>query len=239
MQACSAPADALPAGWWSGRELPGPNGAEREDLRTVTERITEGDLTVDVRNGTPSLAALVGWGLARFDLAELPLPTVRRVTFTDYTGYCREVEGRTLRLPDEDPLTGEPTGGGWEIVLCMNDDDVYLDDSLTEPSALVRHIVLHELAHVWIEEHVDEARRERLMAWLRLPTWDDHDVAWDQRGVEWAASFIAWGLMDQSMPLFELDAPTLEVKYDGFQLLTGHVPLQPGPERIGLAGLPR
>lgn len=238
VRACSDANETLPTGWWSGLEPPGSNGSAPEDLGAVTQQITENDLTVDIRNGTPSLAALVGWGLSRFDLAELPLPTVRSVTFTEYTDYCREVEGRTLRIPDEDPVSGAPTAGGWEIVLCMNNDDVYIDARASELSARVRFIMLHELAHAWTGEYVDEARNEHLMEWLELPTWNDRDVPWDQRGTEWAASFIAWGLMDEPMPLYELDDPLPDVRFDGFQLLTGHRPLQPEPERQDITSAP-
>jgi hypothetical protein len=229
---CTAADDALPTGWWTGLEPPGPSGdstTEIEDLTTVTQRITEGDVTVEIRNGSPSLAAVIGWGLARFDLAGLALPDVRRVTFTEFTDYCSDVEGRTIRLPDEDPLTGQAVAGGWEIVLCLADEDVYVDDRGADPSDRVRYIAIHELAHVWTEQHLDDARRDRLVDWLDLPTWSDRSHAWDQRGTEWAASFIAWGLMDVPMPLYELGDPPDDVRLDGFQLLTGRLPLQPRP----------
>lgn len=225
---CAAVDAPLPMGWWSGLEPPaaGDSSAVKEDLANVTQQITEGDVMVDIHNGSPSLAALVGWGLARFDLAGLALPDVRRVTFTQFTDYCTEVEGRTIRLPDEDPVTGQAAAGGWEIVLCFADDDVYIDDRGADPSERVRYVVLHELAHVWTDQNLDDARRNRLLEWLDVPTWNDRSDDWDRRGTEWAASFIAWGLMDVPMPLYELGDPPLEERLDGFQLLTGRRPLQ-------------
>jgi hypothetical protein len=224
---CPGPV-GLPSGWWTGRTPPGPSGTSAyEDLDTVTHRINEGGATVDIHNGTPSLAALVGWGLARFDLAGLRLPTVRRVTFTDFTDYCADVQGRTIRLPDQDPLSGDPVPGGWDVVLCLGDDEVYVDDRGADPSERARYVVLHELAHVWSDQYVDEQRRDRFTEWVDTPTWSDRSFEWDERGTEWAASFIAWGLMDAPMPLFELGEPPIADRFDGFQLLTGHRPLQP------------
>ena len=227
---CESPGD-LRTGWWSGRSVPGPGAGSTsvEDLASVTQQISEGGITVDIHNGTPSRAALVTWGLARFDVVGLPLPDVRSVIFTAFTDYCAEVQGRTIRLPDEDPLTGQPASGGWKVVLCVDEDDLDVGDRESDPSVSARFVTLHELAHVWTEQNVDDRRRDHLLDWLAVPTWNDRRFEWDQRGTEWAADFIAWGLMDEPVPLFELDEPPLEMRFNGFQLLTGRRPLQPEP----------
>lgn len=225
---CAAPVD-LPAGWWTGRPIPGRGAsAAFEDLDTVTSRISHAGMTVAIHHGTPSLASLVGWALARFDLAGLRLPAVNDVTFTDFTDYCADVQGRTIRLPEQEPLTDELLVGGWAIVLCFGEDDLYLDDGGATPSALAEYVVLHELAHVWVDQYVDERRREYFGEWLEVPTWADRSFDWDQRGGEWAASLVAWGLMDTPMPLFELGEPPIELRIEGFQLLTGRAPLVNG-----------
>jgi hypothetical protein len=71
----------------------------------------------------------------------------------------------------------------------------------------------------WTMQNLDTAVRDDFVAWLDLPTWNDRAFDWEQRGVEWAASFMSWGLMDVPMPLFELDAPPIEQRVDGFVML--------------------
>ena len=48
-------------------------------------------------------------------------------------------------------------------------------------------VLIHELAHVWIEDHVRVAARRAFVSRNDLPTWNDHDHEWDDRGVELAA----------------------------------------------------
>jgi hypothetical protein len=216
----------LPDGWWTERTIPAGGASVSEDLTKVTGQIGVGGTTVEIRNGTPVLTELVSWGLARFDLAGMRLPVIRSVTFTSYTDYCDDVTGRTIFLPDLDPVTGRPPGGDWDVVLCFESGDAFIDDYGTAPSPLTRFVVLHELAHVWIDQNLDPAVAEYFMARFELPTWDDRAFDWNQRGVEWAADFIAWGLMDAPMPLFELDVPPIEWRVHAFQLLTGRQPLR-------------
>lgn len=230
--------ERLPEGWWTGRELPaGSSWANdalrtacaamtREDLETVTEQIIEGDLTVELCNGTPVLSALVNWAMSRFYLAGLPLPVVRRVTFTRFTDFCPERPGKAIFFPAVDPRTGAEIA---ELVLCMGDADVYLDEHGAIPSLRTKYLVLHEFAHVWIVQHLDPSVRDGFVEWLDLPTWNDKEFAWDERGVEWAASFIGWGLLDGPMPLYELEVPPIEQRVEGFRMLTGvEQLLQPG-----------
>jgi hypothetical protein len=225
----------LPDGWWTGRAVPGADGsgeeipadcdaAASEDLETVTERIVVSEMTIEICNGTPVLAELVMWGLSRFYLADMQLPVVHRVTFTSFSDFCPHVAGRTIFDSDRDPETGRPIA---DVVLCLDSDDVYMDERGAEPSPLTRFMVLHELAHAWIMQNLDPAVRDDFVAWLDLPTWNDRAFDWEHRGVEWAASFISWGLMDVPMPLFELDVPPIEQRVDGFLKLTERQPLQP------------
>lgn len=222
------PIDRLPDGWWTGRAPPALSGtAELEDLETVTHVITEGGHETAIRNGTPSLAALVGWALGRFDLAGLPLPEVRIVTFTSVTAYCDDIQGRAIELADSDPVTGEPLDGGWQVVLCLDDDDLYIDDLGVEPSPRARNAVLHEFSHVWLDQHLDATTRRYFLDTIGLETWNSHEYPWDERGFEWAACIVAWGLNDTSLRMFELDEPPMELRFQGFQLLTGRCPLRP------------
>ncbi|MGI9623438.1 MAG: hypothetical protein ACR2PK_11425 [Acidimicrobiales bacterium] len=78
---------------------------------------------------------------------------------------------------------------------------------------LRRKLVLHELAHAWDHENLDEATRQAFMDQRGMEGWnrqaDDHNV----RGIEHAANTIAYILMPDSLPD--------NVQSCGFTTLTG------------------
>ena len=61
-------------------------------------------------------------------------------------------------------------------------------------------VLIHELAHVWIEENVGVAVRREFVQRNDLPTWNDHDYDWDFRGVELAAYTIQQVVMRDLNP---------------------------------------
>lgn len=56
--------------------------------------------------------------------------------------------------------------------------------------------MLHELAHAWANENLNEAARQQFVSSRGLDSWNDHDDAWEHRGTEHVAETIAWALAE-------------------------------------------
>lgn len=85
--------------------------------------------------------------------------------------------------------------------------------------------LLHELAHVWLEQFSTEELRSAFLNATGLTTWGGAEAPWHQRGVEYAAEVLAHGLMDENVTLVRLGSPPCDQTRAGFTLLTGAVPL--------------
>lgn len=194
----------------------GTGATPTEDLQTITGTVTAGCLESELRNSTEHLERLAEWALWRFTAAGLAIPDVTSITFSDYSGQCDDVEGRTL--------LGER---GWEILICHTETDACRDDACSSFEVSARHMALHELAPVWMEDHLDAAARRRYMEQERLETWEDPDSLWSDRAVEHAAETIAWGLMDHPVYVLRIGGPSTDELTEGFELLTGVAPIQP------------
>lgn len=59
-----------------------------------------------------------------------------------------------------------------------------------------KHTLLHELAHVWISENIDQATRDEFMELRELTVWNSVDTPWSDRGTEHAAEILSWGIGD-------------------------------------------
>lgn len=204
---CNDPT-ALQPGWWEGREIPASVFRER------TGTITYGGLTIEVWNGTPDLEAFAELGLARFAEAGLPTPRVASITFIRARTACYEVGG-TARWSER----------GADITLCRTTDDICLDETCRTWAPRHRQLLLHELAHPWLDEHADETVRAEFLDLVELPRWSDPSDRWDERGVEWAADAIAYGLMDDPVEIAPELATTCDERLAGFRVLTGAEPV--------------
>ncbi|MDH3680883.1 MAG: hypothetical protein OEV40_13135 [Acidimicrobiia bacterium] len=210
------PADDLPDGWWTDRPIPAdPTTIQpTEDIETPTEALVVGDATITVYNGTPALNRLVAWGLTRFETAELTPPTVASVTFTLYSGDCDDLRARYRATP-----------AGAELVFCFDEETACWDDNCDNFTPGSRSLILHELAHAWMRDTIDENVEQRFIDHTGLEVWTDPRVPWDQRSIEHAAEAMTWGLMDRDIVMVRLGYPSSDRLANGFRILTGTDPL--------------
>ncbi len=195
----------LTDGWWTTAAIPAP----AEDR--VTGTVTAAGQRIEVHNGTPGADELVRWAMARFPAADLTAPTVGSIAFSEEAHRAQCAGGRWgLALQD---------GSSSRIFLC------YTVGSVATPIEQAK--ILHELAHVWMWQNLDEERKEQFDARMHLPTWDALETPWDQRGVEQAAGVIAWGLGDENLKSEAIGTRSCPDLADAFELLTGVAPLQP------------
>ena len=88
-----------------------------------------------------------------------------------------------------------------------------------------REILLHELAHAWVSEHIDDAGRQSFLELRGLDIWNDGSVPWEERGTEQAAMIIAWGLGEGCTIPKDLVGEDVSTLATGFQFLTGRQPV--------------
>lgn len=199
--------DVLQPGWWDGIEVPDPVRVEETEPMVWAER----DVTVRIFNGNEDMTEFVRWGLERFDIAGLPLPAVASVTFLTHETRCTGLRGLFQ--------------GEGEIVLCYAPAEICSNADCSRWFPPPRHYLLHELAHVWLAEHVGEDQQQEYLAYEGVANWSDPNDPWGDRGVERAAETIAYGLSDQpTADRCTVRGPS-ETYPDGFRLLTGREPL--------------
>jgi hypothetical protein len=208
---CYDPA-TLQTGWWDELQIPSTVVAE------WTGTFSYGDVTVEVFNGTPELDGFLQWGFSRYEAAGLPLPHVSSVTFLHARSACYNLGGQA-----------STTAEGTSITLCRTPEDICLDDTCADWVASSRQLWLHELAHPWLDEHVDEATRTAFLEFVGLPRWADQNDPWQERGVERAADAIAFGLMDEPVEIAPEIHAECEERTSGFRVLTGTDPIAACP----------
>jgi hypothetical protein len=211
------PADELPDGWWTGRPVPpepGPPEGPPEDVDTPTDPLVVGDATIAVYNGTPNLNRLLAWGLDRFEIAGLSPPRISSVTFTLYSDFCDDMRARY-----------HPTADGAELNFCFNEDHACWGEDCARFVPGSRRLVLHEYAHAWIDDTLDDNARQQYTDHVGRDAWNDSSVAWRERAVEHAADTMAWGLLDRDLIMLHIGSPSPEQLTEGFRMLTNTDPL--------------
>jgi len=184
--------------WWTGRNLPEPLAAR------VTGSAGSAQGPVSVHNGTSGLHAHVRWALDQFAIAGLEAPQVAAVTFDPYDPYCDTNAGRYRRSTDT-------------VLLCMDEESLAADGTLTRDQ---QRVLLHELAHAWVEDHTPVSRREDFQRLVGLRGWNDLSSAWDQRAGEWAAEIFVRSLTEGAIVPSLLDGVDPGLLDEGFALLT-------------------
>lgn len=201
----------LPDGWWTHAVIPDAT------VDQLTGTVTVAGQRIEVHNGPPEANDLVRWGISRFPAARLTAPTVASVAFSEeaHQAQCAgDLRGLALKA-----------GPSSRIYLC------YAEDGTSPPFA--RELLLHELAHVWMWENLDQPTQQRFIDRFDLPTWDVTDVPRDKRGIEQAADVIAWGLADEPSRNSLLANRSCADRAEAFKLLTNAAPLQPPCPSVG------
>ena len=141
----------------------------------------------------PAQRRLAEWAVARFERAELDPPTVE-IHFHGSSSWC----GGHL---------GYARGGRVDVCTILENE-------------MARRNLLHELGHIWIDQNVSQADRDRFLELRGLWTWNASTVDWGDRGYEQGAEIMAWALGDRILTaqIPQNDAARLA---EGFELLTG------------------
>ncbi|MEZ5379978.1 MAG: hypothetical protein R2733_26020 [Acidimicrobiales bacterium] len=211
----------LPDGWWSRQNL---NFDEpffpAEDLETVTGFILYDGDGIELYNSTEHLDHLVEWAIGRFREAGLePAHELGAITFTQYIDFCSDVRGRAIHQGDE-----------WRVYLCFHEEEACSSDACEYYKVVPKRVILHELAHPWIEDNIDAETQAAFLELVGLDVWADPDTPWHLQAREHAAETIAWGLLDVAIPMPSIGSPDEDTLRQQFLLLTGVEPIQPGGE---------
>ena len=203
--------DRLPDGWWSGLELPDPF------IEHVTAHVSMTDgRTIAVINAGRRQTELIEWGMSRFELAGLPAPQPDVLAFPPAV-WCARGVGEFAGIAVFEPETTR-------VEMCLGEADICTEPLCETMRADARFGLLHELAHVWERQYVDDDTRDEFLALRGLEVWSLGDEPWVAgavpEGVEQAADVIAWGLMDEDIELARLPDVTHEQLTEAFHLLT-------------------
>ena len=115
----------------------------------------------------PAQRRLAEWAVARFESAGLSAPDVE-IRFHANSSGC----GGHL---------GYARDGRVDICTVLVNE-------------MTRRNLLHEMGHVWVDQKVSRAVRERFLELRGLQTWNASTDPWPERGYEHAAETMAWGL---------------------------------------------
>lgn len=144
--------------------------------------------------------SMIVWALDLYEQAGLQLPGLDFVGYPDTTS-CAGRAGAARRVVDRT-----------EIRLCT-----------PKTGPVQEWLVLHELAHAWDHQSLDDTRRQAFLDLRELPAWRDGD--WHDRGAEHAAEIMVWGLMDRPVKPGHIDHNSCEELRAGYVTLTDDEPL--------------
>jgi hypothetical protein len=198
-------------GWWNGFD-PVPTHQLTIETTTIAGH------RVDLVNAGPEQADFWRWLLERYALGSIGLPDVAAVWFPPSVD-CGLAEGIAKR--EDDRFEGSHT-----VTLCFTPDELASGWPNERWSDHAVHQGLHELAHIWMYDHLDEIDHLIFLRRAGLDVWRDVDVFWPQRGVEAAAETIAWGLAGAGRAEYLIQpAPSCSELAARYELLTGTEPL--------------
>ena len=154
---------------------------------------------VAVYEGDPEQVRLVRWAAGRFEDAGLDVPTVE-IHFHGSSSEC----GSHL---------GYAQIGRVDVCTVLVNE-------------MARRNLLHEMGHIWIDQNVSRAARERFLELRHLSTWNASTADWGERGYEQGAEIVAWALGTRILTAQIPDNRPEQLRA-GFELLTGVAPPDP------------
>lgn len=122
--------------------------------------------------------------------------------------------------PVEIRFHGDPGGCGGRLGYA---ESGRVDVCTTLVNVMTRRILLHEMAHIWLDVNTDAAVRERFMELRGLRAWNASTDPWERRGYEQGAEVISWAIGERILgaQVSDNDPEALEA---GFEILTGIAP---------------
>lgn len=151
---------------------------------------------------------LIDWALGLYEDAGLELPELE-IGIYDTKDACEGNKGTYRPQP----------AGPAKVRVCDWHEKATLRD------AWRRKTLVHELAHAWAHENLDDEHEHELVEHRGLDSWNDRDAAWETRGTEHAAEIITWGIIDQRMRVdSRIDGTSVEELTEAYELLTGMAP---------------
>ncbi len=114
--------------------------------------------------------ARINAAIATFTAQGLELPKLE-IRFSDDESNCRGRGGLF-----------EPKYSPWRISICAVED----------------YVMVHELAHAWVESNLHHQEKTAYLSRKGLPSWNDPSHSWNERGGEHAAFIVQTNLSTQT-----------------------------------------
>lgn len=201
-------------GWWTDFEV----ADMAESAEFTVDQLEIGGHSIEVVNAEPKQLDLIRWLFGQFDEGSLAQPDVAAFWFPPSVD-CGLSEA--IAQPEDERFDRRHT-----VTLCFTPDELSAGWPGGGWSPHVAHQGLHELAHVWMYDHLGDRARSAFLERTGLDTWRDAGVFWPERGVELAAETIAWGLAGPGDAAYLVKpAPDCEELAARYVLLTGRDPL--------------
>ena len=150
---------------------------------------------VTVLSEDPARQQLAEWAVARFERAGLNTPTVEIAFHADASGCGGHL--------------GYAEAGHVDVCTVLVNE-------------MARRNLLHEMGHIWIDQNVSLADRDRFLEFRGLRTWNASTADWDDRGYEQGAEIMAWALGDRILTAQIPDNDPAQLGA-AFEILTGVV----------------